>query len=83
LIISKQEFLVLVRNLQKLSKSHNFDPGKVDIGSGTPDSENGIFEITGLATQFMQYGKYTTERTWTESDNTTTNPVITEDVERF
>ena len=66
-----------------LEDKYNFDPGKVDIGSGTPDSENGIFEITGLATQFMQYGKYTTERTWTESDNTTTNPVITEDVERF
>lgn len=34
----------------------NFNPGAKDIATGIPDSENGIFEITGLAKQYMNYG---------------------------
>jgi hypothetical protein len=38
---------------------YNFNPGAKDIATGTPDSDNGIFEITGLAKEFMQYGTAT------------------------
>ncbi|ABB30526.1 hypothetical protein GeomeDRAFT_2218 [Geobacter metallireducens RCH3] len=32
---------------------YNFNPGAADIASGIPDSANGIFEVTGLAHQYM------------------------------
>jgi hypothetical protein len=32
---------------------YNFNPGAKDIATGIPDSENGIFEVTGLAKQYM------------------------------
>jgi hypothetical protein len=32
---------------------YNFNPGAADIATGTPDDENGVFEITGLAKQYM------------------------------
>jgi len=34
---------------------YNFNPGNHDIATGIPDSENGIFEITGLANQYLNY----------------------------
>lgn len=46
---------------------YNFNPGQTDIATGIPDSENGIFEITGLAKQFMQYGTHTVKIQWSES----------------
>jgi hypothetical protein len=33
---------------------YNFNPGAKDIATGIPDSDNGIFEITGLAKQYTQ-----------------------------
>ena len=33
---------------------YNFNPGQRDIVTGIPDSDNGIFEITGLGNQFDQ-----------------------------
>ncbi len=32
----------------------NFNPGQSDIATGIPDSDNGTFELTGLAKQFTQ-----------------------------
>lgn len=45
---------------------YNFNPGQKDIATGTPDSANGLFEITGLAKQFMQYGSHTVKIQWSE-----------------
>ncbi|HFE48193.1 MAG TPA: hypothetical protein ENJ21_02645 [Chromatiaceae bacterium] len=44
---------------------YNFNPGAHDIATGIPDAANGIFEITGLAKQYLNYS--TLERTvsWT------------------
>ncbi len=33
---------------------YNFNPGAQDIATGIPDSDNGVFEITGLAKQYTQ-----------------------------
>lgn len=33
---------------------YNFNPGAQDIATGIPDSDNGLFEITGLAQQYTQ-----------------------------
>jgi hypothetical protein len=35
---------------------YNFEPGKSDIGTGIPDELNGRFEVTRLATEFLQTG---------------------------
>lgn len=32
---------------------YNFNPGAADIATGTPDAENGRFEVTGLGHEFM------------------------------
>jgi hypothetical protein len=44
---------------------YNFNPGQADIASGTPDAVNGRFEVVGYAKQFMQYGSYSTDISWT------------------
>jgi RHS repeat-associated protein len=46
---------------------YNFNPGQADIATGTPDSENGRFEIIGWAKEFMQSGsaKLTKPIIWT------------------
>jgi hypothetical protein len=33
---------------------YNFNPGASDIVTGIPDSDNGVFEITGLGKQYAQ-----------------------------
>jgi len=33
---------------------YNFNPGAQDIMTGIPDSDNGVFEVTGLAKQYTQ-----------------------------
>jgi hypothetical protein len=43
---------------------YNFNPNNKDIKTGIPDSDNGVFEITGLATQFQQYGTHSFTITW-------------------
>lgn len=42
----------------------NFNPGAQDIVTGIPDEENGIFEVTGLAKQYMNYGTLQRSVTW-------------------
>lgn len=34
---------------------YNFNPGAHDIKTGIPDAANGVFEVTGLAQQYMNY----------------------------
>lgn len=47
---------------------YNFNPGQSDIATGIPDSDNGVFEITGLAHQYTQRGEVTRVVTWKEGD---------------
>lgn len=53
---------------------YNFNPGALDIATGIPDSDNGIFEITGLGTQFDQTSELKRNIEWqygTLADGTT------------
>jgi hypothetical protein len=43
---------------------YNFNPGQSDIATGLPDSANGVFEITGLAKQYVNYGSITRGLEW-------------------
>ncbi len=43
---------------------YNFNPGNADIATGTPDSANGVFEITGLAKQYINYATLTRRVAW-------------------
>lgn len=36
---------------------YNFNPGAKDIATGTPDADNGVFEVTGLAKEFDSKGE--------------------------
>lgn len=47
---------------------YNFNPGAADIATGIPDSDNGVFEITGLAHQYMNRSQLTRVVTWREGD---------------
>ena len=38
---------------------YNFNPGDADIATGTPDSANGRFEITGLGHEYLNRGTFT------------------------
>lgn len=38
---------------------YNFNPGDSDIATGTPDSANGRFEITGLGHEYLNRGTFT------------------------
>lgn len=37
---------------------YNFNPGAADIATGTPDSDNGRFELTGLGHEYLNRGTY-------------------------
>jgi hypothetical protein len=43
---------------------YNFNPGAQDIRTGIPDAANGVFEITGLAQQYMNYATLIRKLTW-------------------
>jgi hypothetical protein len=43
---------------------YNFNPGAQDINTGIPDSANGVFEVTGLARQYMNYATLTRMIRW-------------------
>ncbi len=43
---------------------YNFNPGAADIATGIPNDENGVFEITGLAKQYMNYATLTRRVAW-------------------
>lgn len=53
---------------------YNFNPGQQDIATGIPDSDNGNFELTGLAQEFMQHGAYTETIKWQETSKNTQAP---------
>jgi len=38
----------------RMEDMYNFNPGDADIATGTPDAENGRFEVTGLGHEFLQ-----------------------------
>lgn len=42
-----------VRMHLHMEDMYNFNPGAADIATGTPDAENGRFEVTGLAKEFL------------------------------
>jgi hypothetical protein len=50
---------------------YNFNPDAKDIATGIPDSANGVFEVTGLAQQYMNYSTLTWMLRWT---GVTANP---------
>ena len=47
---------------------YNFNPGAADLETGKADQENGRFEQSGLAHQFMSYSTLEREVTWTQAD---------------
>jgi hypothetical protein len=47
---------------------YNFNPGQKDIATGQPDSDNGRFEVTGLAKQYMNYGTSQRDVSWNSGD---------------
>ncbi|GAB4190818.1 MAG: hypothetical protein OHK0022_03960 [Roseiflexaceae bacterium] len=50
---------------------YNFNPGAADIATGTPDSANGRFEITGLGQEYLNTGRATRRINVTEALNST------------
>ncbi len=47
---------------------YNFNPGQQDITTGIPDSDNGIFEMTGLANQYDQFSTLKRVVVWLGTD---------------
>jgi hypothetical protein len=43
---------------------YNFNPGGTDVATGIPDSENGMFEISGLAHQYTNFATVTRKFLW-------------------
>jgi hypothetical protein len=43
---------------------YNFNPGAADIATGIPDAANGIFEITGLAKQYLNVSQLSRTVEW-------------------
>lgn len=43
---------------------YNFNPGAADIATGIPDSDNGVFEMTGLAHQYDQFSVLRRNISW-------------------
>jgi hypothetical protein len=43
---------------------YNFNPGAQDINTGIPDAANGVFEVTGLAQQYMNYATLSRMLRW-------------------
>lgn len=58
---------------------YNFDKGKEDIASGTPDAENGRLVVVGLAHEYMNYSTLSRYVTWKQGNlnnaTTTDGPV--------
>lgn len=55
---------------------YNFNPGAQDIATGIPDSDNGVFEVTGLAFQYMNYATLDRNVEWTASGSHATSAQI-------
>jgi len=60
---------------------YNFNPGMQDIKTGIPDSDNGIFEVTGLGKQYMNFSTLTRTVSWS-SDAVSTPEVKDDDKSR-
>lgn len=45
---------------------YNFNPGMKDIATGKPDSDNGMFEVTGLAKQYLNVATEMFNISWQE-----------------
>jgi hypothetical protein len=56
---------------------YNFNPGAKDIATGIPDDDNGVFEVTGLAKQYMNYATLTRRVEWTGAPAATFNVSMT------
>ena len=54
---------------------YNFNPRAHDIATGIPDSANGVFEVTGLAKQYMNYATLQRNLRW--SGSTAESPEVT------
>ena len=52
---------------------YNFNPGAADIATGIPDADNGVFEVTGLAKQYMHTSTLTRRIAWSGAPATTFN----------
>ena len=50
---------------------YNFNPEAADIATGIPDSANGVFEVTGLAKQYMNHATLTRRIEWWGAPTTT------------
>lgn len=48
---------------------YNFNPGAADIATGIPDSDNGLFEITKLAKQYLNVGSSRRTVSWKQGDH--------------
>lgn len=55
-----------VRMNLHMEDMYNFNPGAKDIATGTPDSENGRFEVTGLAHEFLSKADISRSITFSE-----------------
>jgi WXG100 family type VII secretion target len=60
---------------------YNFNPGAQDIATGIPDSDNGVFEVTGLAHQYTNYSEVTRVVTW-KAGNAADAQVVDTDTSR-
>lgn len=54
---------------------YNFNPGAADIATGIPDEANGIFEITGLAKQYLNVSQLTRYVEWMGKPDSSTSTV--------
>lgn len=58
---------------------YNFNPGMADIATGTPDAENGRFEVTGLGQEYVNFSNL--ERSFTfDASQVGANPGTTTSV---
>jgi hypothetical protein len=53
---------------------YNFNPGAQDIKTGIPDAANGVFEVTGLAQQYMNHATLNRMLRW--SGETVVSPSV-------
>jgi hypothetical protein len=60
----KRQFELKIR--LHMEDMYNFNPGAHDIATGTPDSDNGRFELCGLAKEFLSKAEVSRTLTFTE-----------------
>lgn len=60
---------------------YNFNVGNHDIATGIPDAANGIFEITGLASQYMNYAELRRTVSW-KINAPSSQPTVNDTVSR-